>query len=465
MKRDALDNIGILPPQSIEAEKSVLGSVFLDNQSLLRIIDLVRPEDFYRREHALVFEAFLNLFEKGDPIDPITVHNELQRMKAVEQVGGLEYLMELAEFVPTSVHVVRYAQIVKEKAILRELISASHEIIRRCHDSDRDVEELLDEAERLIFSISEKRTRTDFSTSRELVKSAVAQLESLSQKRQLITGIPTGFYDFDMMTAGLQPGDLVIVAARPGMGKTSFVLNVAQNVAVEEGETVAIFSLEMSKEQIAMRMLASVARINYQKLRTGNINSDDWKRIINAANELSDAPIFVDDTPGINVLEMRAKARRLQAEHGLSLVIVDYLQLMRGRGRKENRQQEISEISRSLKGLAKELNVPVVAVSQLSRAVEARNDKRPQLSDLRESGAIEQDADLVVFIYRDEVYNKDTLHPNVAEIIIGKQRNGPMGTVKLLFRKECTRFENYQEQDRYADEAGSSDGADDALPY
>ena len=457
--KDVAEAAGLLQPQNVEAEKSVLGSVFLDNDSLLRIVDLISPEDFYRKSHALIYQAFLKLFERGDPIDLITVESELQKMGVLEQVGGIDYLMELAEFVPTPVHVVKYAQIVKEKAVLRELISVCHEIIRKCHESDKDVEELLDEAESLIFAISEKRTRSDFSPSRELVKAAISQLETLAHKRQLITGIPTGFYDLDRMTAGLQPSDLVVVAARPGMGKTSFVLNIALNVALEEGGTVAIFSLEMSKEQIALRMLSSVSRVDYQKLRTGNISPDDWKSIIEAASELSDASIYIDDTPAISVLEMRAKARRLQAEHGLDLIIVDYLQLMRGRGRKENRQQEISEISRSLKGLAKELNVPVVAVSQLSRAVEARTDKRPQLSDLRESGAIEQDADLVLFIYRDEVYNKATAEPNVAEVIIGKQRNGPVGTVKLTFIKECTKFENYQQDN--PDLVGDSDD----LPY
>ena len=445
MKKEILD-LGLLPPQNIEAEKGVLGSVFLDNQSLFRIIDTLSPDDFYRKEHSYIYQAFLKLFERGDPIDLITVQNELQDMKVLDQVGGIEYLMELAEFVPTSAHITRYAKIVKEKAILRELINASHSIIKKCHDADVDVEELLDEAERLIFAISEKRMKTDFSPARELIKAAIAQIETLSHRRQLVTGIPTGFHDFDRLTAGLQQGDLIIVAARPSMGKTAFVLNIAQHVAVEEGGTVAIFSLEMSKEQLAMRMLASKARVNYQKIRTGTITPEDWRAIIDAASELAEAPIFIDDTPAISVLEMRAKARRLQAEHGLSLIIVDYLQLMKGRTRSENRQQEISEISRSLKELAKELNVPVIAVSQLSRAVETRSDKRPLLSDLRESGAIEQDADVVIFIYRDEVYNKNTPKPNVAEIIIGKQRNGPTGVVELTFIKEYTRFENYEKE-------------------
>ncbi len=452
--RDTYQELGILPPQHIEAEKSVLGAIFLDNQALLRIIDTITPSDFYLKGHALVFEAFLRLFERGDPIDIVTVQEELERMKALDQVGGVEYLMELAEFVPTSAHIKKYAQIVKEKAILRELINTCHNIIRMCHESDRDAEELLDEAERQIFAISEKRTSTDFSPAREFVKMAVTQVENLYHKKELITGIPTGYVDFDRLTAGLQPADLIIVAARPGMGKTAFVLNIAINVALDEGKSVAIFSLEMSKEQLALRMLSTVSRVDYQKIRTGNMHQDEWRKIIDAANLLSDTKIFIDDTPAITALEMRAKARRLQSEHGLDLVIVDYLQLMRGRIKRENRQQEISEISRSLKELAKELNVPIVAVSQLSRAVENRTDKRPQLSDLRESGAIEQDADLVVFIYRDEVYRPKTEEKNVAEIIIGKQRNGPVGTVKLTFLKECTRFENYygDNSDRDTDE-------------
>lgn len=445
MKKTLTDNIGILPPQNVEAEKALLGSIFLDNKSLQKVVDLITPQDFYRRENALIFEAILRLFERGCPIDIITVEDELKDMKVYEEVGGREYIVSLLDVVPTAAHIEYYANIVKEKAVLREVISTATEIIRRCYEEDVDVNELLDEAEKMIFSISEKRTRTDFAKAKDLVKVAVSQLEQLMHKRQLITGIPTGFTDFDKMTAGLQPADLVIIAARPGMGKTAFALNIAQNVAVNEGAPVAIFSLEMSKEQLALRMLASQAMVDYQRLRTGNISSDEWMRIIRAADILTEAPIFIDDTPGISVLEMRAKARRLQSEYGLKLMIVDYLQLMRGRGRTENRQQEISEISRALKSLAKELNVPVVAISQLSRAVEARSDKRPQLSDLRESGAIEQDADLVVFIYREELYKKTPENTNVAEVIIGKQRNGPLGTVKLTFLKEYLRFEDYEE--------------------
>ncbi len=449
MKKTLTDNIGILPPQNIEAEKALLGSIFLDNKSLQKIVDIIAPHDFYRKENSLIFEAILRLFERGSPIDIITVEDELKDMKVYEEVGGREYVVSLLDVVPTAAHIEHYANIVKEKAVLREVISTATEIIRRCYEEDINVNELLDEAERMIFSISERRTHTDFAKAKDLVKVAVSQLEHLMHKRQLITGIPTGFIDFDKMTAGLQPADLIIIAARPGMGKTAFALNIALNVAVNEGEPVALFSLEMSKEQLALRMLATQAMVDYQRLRTGNISPDEWMRIIRAADTLTEAPIFIDDTPGISVLEMRAKARRLQSEYGLKLMIVDYLQLMRGRGKTENRQQEISEISRALKSLAKELNVPVVAISQLSRAVEARSDKRPQLSDLRESGAIEQDADLVVFIYREELYRKTPENMNVAEIIIGKQRNGPLGTVRLTFLKEYLKFEDYEERDLF----------------
>ena len=443
MKKITYEQLNILPPQNVEAERALLGSVFLDNQSILKIIDVVSPSDFYRKENALIYEAFLHLFERGEPIDIITVEDELKSMKADELISR-EYLISLPEIVPTAAHIEHYAQIVKEKAILRELINAATEIVNKCYQQSQDVDELLDEAERAIFAISEKRSKSDFSSSKELVKLAIAQLERLSERRELITGIPTGFIDFDKLTAGLQPGDLIIIAARPSMGKTAFALNIAQNVAIESGKTVAVFSLEMSKEQLALRMLASWAMVDYQKLRVGNVNSEEWRRVIKAAEVLSEAPIFIDDTPAISALEMRAKARRLMSEYGLDLIIVDYLQLMRGRKRSENRQQEISEISRSLKELAKELNIPVVAVSQLSRAVEARQEKRPQLSDLRESGAIEQDADLVVFIYREELYKKTPENAGIAEIIIGKQRNGPTGTIKLTFMREYLRFENFE---------------------
>ncbi|MGB9668552.1 MAG: replicative DNA helicase [Thermosulfidibacteraceae bacterium] len=443
---ELLKNLNILPPHNIEAERALLGSILLDGQSIIKILDLVEPQDFYRKEHQLIFTAMLKLFEKGNPIDAITVHEELTNMKCQDETGGIEYLIDLIDTVATSAHIVQYAKSVRDKAILRKLINTATEIIAKCYNTEvEDVEDLIDEAESMIFKISERYIKEDFSPTSDLIKLAISKLETLAQKRDRITGIPTGYYELDNLTAGLHPSDLIIVAARPGMGKTAFALNIAANAAINEKKTVAIFSLEMSKEQLAMRLLSQTARVDYQKLRTGTLIKDDWKRIIEAAEILTEAPIFIDDTPGISVIEMRAKARRLKHEHGIDLIIVDYLQLIKGRGRTENRQQEISEISRSLKTLAKELNVPVIAVSQLSRAVEARQDKRPQLSDLRESGAIEQDADLVIFIYREEVYKKLPHNKGVAEIIIGKQRNGPTGTIKLTFIKEFLRFEDHEE--------------------
>ena len=439
-------NLNVIPPQNIEAERALLGSILIDGHSIIKVIDLVEPEDFYRKEHQLIFTAMLRLFEKGSPIDAVTVYEELGNMKVQSEAGGMEYLIDLIDTVATSAHVTQYAKAIRDKSILRNLIRTAYEIAYKCYNSDTDdVEDIVDEAESMIFKISERYIKEDFSPTSDLVRLAISKLEALSQKRDRITGIPTGYYELDSLTAGLHPSDLIIVAARPGMGKTAFALNIAANAAINEKRKVAIFSLEMSKEQLAMRLLAQTARVDYQKLRTGVLNKDDWKNIIDAAEILTEAPIFIDDTPGISVIEMRAKARRLKHEQGLDLIIVDYLQLIKGRGRSENRQQEISEISRSLKILAKELNVPVIAVSQLSRAVEARQDKRPQLSDLRESGAIEQDADLVIFIYREEVYKKLPNNKGVAEIIIGKQRNGPTGSIKLTFLKEFLRFENYEE--------------------
>ncbi len=433
-----------LPPQNVEAEQSVLGSILLDNNALLRVLENVTPEDFYKREHRIIFSAMLELFQRGQPIDLITVSDLLSQREEIEAIGGTEYLMELTETVPSSAHAPHYARIVREKALLRQLISAANDVISLCYDGRMEGEEVLDEAERVIFSVSQRKIKEDFITSQELVKASVKTLEMLSQRREAVTGIATGFSEFDRLTSGLQPSDLIIIAARPSMGKTALALNIAQNVALKGGKTVAFFSLEMSKEQLAFRMLSSLAKVPSHKLRTGILSKEDWKRVIRAADKLSQARIYVDDTPASSVLEVRAKSRRLQSDHGLDLVIIDYLQLMKGRGRPESRQQEISEISRSLKALAKELNTPVVALSQLSRAVESRQDKRPQLSDLRESGAIEQDGDLIVFIYRPEVYNKHKPeYQGIAEIIVGKQRNGPTGSFKLTFLKEYTTFEEY----------------------
>lgn len=439
-----------LPPQNVEAEQCVLGSILLDNSALNRILDMVTPQDFYKREHQLIFTTMLDLYEKNHPIDLVTLSDALTHREELEAVGGVNYLMELAEVVPSSAHVQHYARIVKEKAVLRHLIRASNDILTLCYEGSQEVEDLLDEAERLIFSVSEMKTQRDFVDSKILLKEAIKSLEELSRKKKSVTGIPTGFQELDRLTAGFQPSDLIIIAARPSMGKTALALNIAQHVAIKEGKAVAIFSLEMSREQLALRMLSSLAKVPSHKLRTGILSANDWKKVIRAANKLSDAPIFVDDTPALSVLEIRAKARRLMSEKGLNLIVIDYLQLMRGRSKTESRQQEISEISRSLKGLAKELNVPVLALSQLSRAVESRQDKKPQLSDLRESGAIEQDGDLILFIYRPEVYKPEKPeYRGIAEIIVGKQRNGPTGTFKLTFLKEYTTFEEYTDEEDF----------------
>ncbi len=447
MKSDTAQEVR-LPPQNVEAEQCVLGSILLDNSALNKILDLVAPEDFYKREHQLIFTTMLDLYEKTHPIDLVTLSEALTHREELEAVGGINYLMELAEVVPSSAHVQHYARIVKEKAVLRHLIRASNDILSLCYEGTQEVEDLLDEAERLIFSVSELKAQRDFVDSKVLLKEAIKNLEDLARQQKSVTGIPTGFQELDRLTAGFQPSDLIIIAARPSMGKTALALNIAQHVAIKEQKTVAIFSLEMSREQLALRMLSSLAKIPSHKLRTGILSSNDWKKMIRAANKLMDAPIFVDDTPALSVLEIRAKARRLMSERGLNLIIIDYLQLMRGRSKTESRQQEISEISRSLKGLAKELNVPVLALSQLSRAVESRQDKRPQLSDLRESGAIEQDGDLILFIYRPEVYKPENPdYRGIAEIIVGKQRNGPTGTFKLTFLKEYTTFEEYTDEE------------------
>jgi replicative DNA helicase len=442
-----------LPPQHIEAEQFVLGAILLDNEALAKALEILRPEDarvnFYRPAHAKIYEAVLDLFERNEPIDLLTVSEVLRRRNQLEEIGGSTYLATLLEVVPTSANIRHYARLVREKAILRSLINVATEIIAESYEHTEDVEDLLDRAERMIFEISEQRVNAAFANLKELLKDSIRYTEQLYERHELITGLPTGFRDFDQLTAGLQPSDLIIVAARPGMGKTSFALNIARNVGIkirEPRDAVAIFSLEMSKEQLAMRMLCAEARIDSSRLRRGYLDKNEWGRLVNGANDLSEVPIFIDDSPGLSVLDIRAKARRLQAEHGLSLIIIDYLQLLRGRGRIENRQQEISEISRSLKALAKELKVPVMALSQLSRAVEQRGDRIPQLADLRESGAIEQDADLIVFIYRDEVYNKETKDKGIAKIIVGKQRNGPTGEIDLAFLKEYARFETLEKR-------------------
>ncbi len=441
-----------LPPHTIDAERFVLGAILLENDALPKILHFLREEDFYQPAHRKIFSAVLNLFDKSEVIDLVTLTEELERQEALEAIGGAAYLMVLLEATPTAANVASHARIVREKALLRRLISRATQIVTESYEDKEDADLLLDRAQAALFELSEDRVRPDFSSMKELVKDSFQIVEELYDTKKAIIGIPTGFTQFDEMTSGLHNSELIIVAARPSMGKTSLCLNIAVNAAVKAHVPTAIFSLETSKEQLVIRMLCSEARVNSHKLRTGYLSEKDWPELTRAAGVLSEAPIFIDDTPGISVLEVRAKARRLAKEHRIGLIMLDYLQLMSGRGRAESRQQEVSEISGSLKALAKELNVPVIALSQLSRAVEVRrhDDRRPVLSDLRESGAIEQDADLVAFIYRPEIYKRrdnfaEGEEDGIAEIIIGKQRNGPIGTVKLAFLKEFTRFENLDE--------------------
>jgi len=433
-----------LPPQSLEAEVSVLGGVLLENEALNRVVEVVNESDFYREAHRQIFSALLGLYERNEPADLITLSETLKKRDALEEVGGIEYLNFLVNSVPTAANIVYYAKIIKEKSIVRKLINRATEIISQGYGDTGDVDEFLDRSERLIFEISEDRVRPSFFPIKDIIKASFKTIEKLYEKKQLITGVPTGFTKLDELTSGLQASDLIIVAGRPSMGKTALALNIAQHAAIEGGIPSAIYSLEMSKEQLALRMLCSNAKVDAHRLRGGFLSEADWPNLTRAAGHLSEAPIFIDDTPGLTVLEMRAKSRRLKAEHNLGLVVVDYLQLMRGRADSETREQEISDISRSLKALAKELALPVIALSQLNRKVEDRGDKRPQLADLRESGAIEQDADVIIFLYRDEVYNRseDNPHKGKAEIIIGKQRNGPTDRFELAFLDKYTCFEN-----------------------
>jgi replicative DNA helicase len=431
-----------LPPQNLEAETSVLGAVLLENEALNRLLEILREDDFYREAHRRIFSAILHLYEHSEPVDLITLSEVLKTRGELDSVGGVEYLNSLVNGVPTAANITYYAKIIKEKAILRKLINRATEIVSQSYSNSGDVDEFIDQAERAIFEISEDRVRPSFYPIKDLIKSSFKTIERLYEKRQLITGVPTGFQRLDELTSGLQPSDLIIIAGRPSMGKTALALNIAHHASVEATIPAAIFSLEMSKEQLALRMLCSEAKVDAHRLRGGFLSEADWPKLTRAAGSLSEAPLFIDDTPGLSALEMRAKSRRLKIEHNLGLVIVDYLQLMRGRASADSREQEISDISRSLKALAKELAIPVIALSQLNRRVEERGDKRPQLSDLRESGAIEQDADVILFLYREEVYNKSEENRGRAEIIIGKQRNGPTDKVDLAFLDKYTRFEN-----------------------
>jgi len=436
-----------LPPQNNEAEQSVIGAILIENEALLKSIEIIHPEDFYRESHRLIFQSMIELFEKNEPADLITLTEHLRNKNKLEEVGGASYLTTLCDQIPTAANIEYYAKIVKEKAVLRRLISCATEIATRGYSNQDEVGELLDFAEKSIFDISEDQIKSSVYPLKEILKASFKTIEKLYNKKELITGVATGFTELDQITSGFQPSDLIIIAGRPSMGKTAFCLNIAQNAAYESKIPIVIFSLEMSKEQLALRMLCSEARVDAHKMRSGFLTESDWPKLTRGAGRLSETKIFIDDTPGMGVLEMRAKARRLKSEHGLGMVIVDYLQLMRGRSTIDSREQEISDISRSLKALAKELKLPVVALSQLNRRVEDRAVKKPQLADLRESGAIEQDADVILFLYRDEVYNPDSQEKGSAEIIIGKQRNGPTGEIRLAFIDRYTRFENYSSRE------------------
>lgn len=437
-----------LPPQNIEAEQCVLGSILLRQGAIDKIADLLKADDFYRPTHKSIYGAMLTLFQKSEPLDIITITNCLKDAHKLDEVGGPGYLSGLTDIVPVSSNIVYYAKIVRDKSILRQLIQTSNEIAGRCYEEQEDIELLLDSVEQTVFDISSAKSNQAFTPMSEIIKQTFAHVEMLSERRELVTGVPSGYDEFDRLTAGLQSSDLIIIAGRPSMGKTAFAMNIVQNAAMIGKVPAAVFSLEMAKEQLAMRMLCSISRVDSSRLRTGHLNDHDWPKLVRATGMLAKAPIFIDDTPAISVLEMRAKTRRLKSEFDIGMVVVDYLQLMRGRNT-DSREQEISEISRSLKAMAKELHIPVVALSQLNRSLESRTDKRPMLSDLRESGAIEQDADVICFVYRDEVYNKSPDNPKrgMAEIIIGKQRNGATGTVELAFLNTITTFENLSRQE------------------
>ncbi len=431
-----------LPPQNLDAEIAVLGSMLIEVDAIAEGIEMLAPENFYKDAHKKIFQCIINLFNENKAVDLVTLTDNLDKEGLLEEVGGASYLAFLTTAVPTAANILYYAKIVKEKYILRHLISSATHIITDSYDSTQDVEALLDRAEKIIFDITSKKFAGGVVPLKEIIRTQIETIDRLYQRKEHITGIATGFHEFDTQTAGLQPSDLIIIAARPSMGKSALMTCIAEHVGMVLKVPVAIFSLEMSKEQLIQRMLCSCARVNAHKVRTGFLAQSDWPNLTSAAAKLSEAPIYIDDTPGISILELKAKARRLKAQFDIKLLILDYLQLMQGTKGTENRQQEISEISRSLKELARELHLPVIAISQLSRAVESRTDHRPQLSDLRESGAIEQDADVVVLLLREEYYNPTEENRGKAEVILAKQRNGPVGSLKLAFIHEFTRFEN-----------------------
>jgi len=429
-----------LPPQNIEAEEAVLGALLIDPDAIIRLTTIVRPEDFYREKNGWIFDAMLTLHERREPVDYLTVCDELERRGQLEQVGGAAFMTSLINTVPTSIHAEHYSRIVERSSTRRRLINAAGQIAGLAYQEADDVEEVVDHAEQILFGVSERRISRQLVPIKQVLSEYYDRVEYLTRHRGEIIGIPTGFSDMDKLLGGLQRSDMVILAARPSVGKTSLALSIAHNAAKKYGQRVAFFSLEMSNEQVVQRLISAETEIDSQRLRRGEIGDDEWGRFMKATSDLAETLFFVDDTPGISALELRTKARRLHAEVGIDLLVVDYLQLMRGDYRSENRVQEISAISRALKGLARELNVPVLALSQLSRGVESRTDKRPILSDLRESGALEQDADVVIFIYRDEMYNENTERKNIADVMVAKHRNGPTGTVALYFKKELAQF-------------------------
>lgn len=432
-------------PHNLEAEKSVIGSMFMDREAALTVSEMLNADDFYQKQYGIIFESMVELYNENKPIDLVTLQDKLNEKDLPPEYSEVEFIRELVIAVPTSANVKHYAQIVKEKAVLRKLIKITESIANECYLSKDSLETILEQTEKQIFNIVHLRGTSDYVDIKDVVLQSLESIEVVAKNKGSVTGISTGFIDLDYKTSGMQPSDFILIAARPSMGKTAFVLNLAEHMAVKQKVTTAIFSLEMSKDQLVKRMLAMNSRVDSQLIRTGNLKDDDWVKLIEGAREIGESKLILDDTPSISITELRSKCRKYKLEHNLGIIMIDYLQLMSGGGKKsESRQQEISDISRSLKALARELNVPVIALSQLSRAVEQRPDKRPMLSDLRESGAIEQDADVVMFVYRDDYYNKDSEDKGVAEIIIGKQRNGPTGTVKLKWQAELTRFANLE---------------------
>lgn len=431
-------------PHSLEAEQSVIGSMIMDKDAIITASEILQGSDFYNTQYGIIFDTMVQLNDQGQAVDLVTLQNKLTEKDVPPEVSSLEFVRELLELVPTSANIAQYAQIVADKAVLRKMIRLNEEIENTCYNGKESLEVVLEDTEKRIFELVQHRNSGDFVPIRQVVLNAMDKIESASKTSGTVTGIPTGFLDLDYKTAGMQPSDLVLIAARPSMGKTAFVLNIAQHVAFKENDCVAIFSLEMSKEQLVNRLLSLESKVDSQHIRTGNLTDDDWSRLIESAGVVGRSNLIIDDTPGISISELRSKCRKFKLEHNLKMIIIDYLQLMSGSGRSESRQQEISDISRSLKALARELSVPVLALSQLSRAVEQRPDHRPMLSDLRESGAIEQDADVVMFIYRDDYYNHESEKKGISEIIIAKQRNGPIGTVELLWLPDYTKFANLE---------------------